>query len=41
MNCMGISLADNFNRVVLKEIPGEEHSYYINASYVDVSNSSY
>ena len=29
--------ADDFNRVVLKTISGEEHSDYINASYVDVS----
>ena len=27
---------DNFNRVVLNTIPGEKHSDYINASYVDV-----
>ena len=27
---------DDCNRVVLKTLPGEEHSDYINASYVDV-----
>jgi hypothetical protein len=31
--------ADDFNRVVLKEIPEVEHSDYINASYVDVNNN--
>ena len=29
--------SDDFNRVVLSEIPDVEHSDYINASYVDVS----
>ena len=29
-------LADDFNRVVLNDFPGQEHSDYINASYVDV-----
>ncbi len=29
--------SDDFNRVVLSEIPDVEHSHYINASYVDVS----
>ena len=28
--------ADDFNRVVLKTLPGREQSDYINASYVDV-----
>ena len=32
------SFADDFNRVVLKTLLGEEHSDYINASYVDVIN---
>ena len=29
--------SDDFNRVILSEIPDIEHSDYINASYVDVS----
>ncbi len=29
--------SDDFNRVVLSEIPDVERSDYINASYVDVS----
>jgi hypothetical protein len=31
-----LPILDDFNRVVLKELPGVEYSDYINASYVDV-----
>ena len=31
--------SDDFNRVMLSEIPDVEHSDYINASYVDVSKT--
>jgi hypothetical protein len=33
---LSLVFPDDFNRVVLKELPGVEHSDYINASYVDV-----
>ena len=32
---------DDFNRVVLKELPGREYTDYVNASYVDVSGTKY
>ena len=35
-----VFFSDNFNRVVLKDIPQEEHSDYINASYVDVCKNT-
>ena len=33
---MFLCLADDFNRVELKNLPGEEHTDYINASLIDV-----
>ena len=35
-----ILFADNFNRVVLKKLPEEEYSDYINSSYVDVNKQT-
>ena len=31
-----VCLSDNFSRVLLEQLPGEDGSDYINASYVDV-----
>ena len=36
MLCVLLMFADDHNRVVLKTLPGQEHSDYINASHVDV-----
>ena len=39
-SCPLVFILDDFSRVKLKEIKGEEGSDYINASFIDVSTIS-